>query len=237
MKLLLSSSLVNASQYICELISDIECVENILFNLAIIIVLSFSDTFIGLAILLLSITWLFLVKQSAFKTWGTSQSYFVGICHGFAAVCVLLLVYNVVYFEIQHVTTSTEGSIAFIYVTANGSYICPRKDQGEVTSTRMEIWLVFLASYSLCLMLCNAVVNSKLDARHEVCWPQGTYMYYNYNSEYYTAVKGAVKLYLNHTPVSSGMFPVFAFHHDQCGLQCTFIAHSDVITFYFLINK
>ena len=131
--------------------------------------LSFSDTFFALAILLLSITCFFLVQQSAFKTWGTSQPYLVGICHGFAAVCVLLLVYNVAYFE----TTSTEGSRAFIYVTANGSYICPRKDQGEATNPGMDIWLLFLASYTLCLILCNAVVNSKLDARHEV-WPQGT---------------------------------------------------------------
>ena len=132
--------------------------------------MSFSDTFFALAILLLSITCFFLVQQSAFKTWGTCQPYLVGICHGFAAVCVLLLVYNVAYFE----TTLTEGSKAFIYVTANGSYICSRKDESEVANTGMEIWLVFLASYTLCLILCNAVVNSKLDARHGVCWPQGT---------------------------------------------------------------
>lgn len=126
----------------------------------------FSGAVFVLAILLLSKTWC-LLQQSSLRT------YLAGMCHGFAVICVLLLIYNVTLNEIQHLPKPAQGSESFIYITANGSYICSRRDHGDVTKTGMDVWLVFLASYTLCLILCNAVVNCKLVARHHQVWPQG----------------------------------------------------------------
>ena len=133
------------------------------------IIMPFSDTCFVLATLLLSITCFFIIQKSLLRTWG---AYLAGICHGFVAVLVLLLTLSVTFIEIQHVPTSTQGSEAFICVTANSSFVCSKKNQGDVTLIGMDTWLAFLVSYTICLILCNAVVNCKLDVVSKVL-PQG----------------------------------------------------------------